>query len=320
MSRILVTGAGGFLGRACVAAARAQGFEVIALVRRAGVAAWDDDPGVKVLRLDLSDGSHLDPLRRAVGEADAVIHAAAHLGGDRRAMTADTVRGTETLLAAMAGQAARLVLVSSVAVYDTMRLSPGETLDEDAPLEHPDRARDAYAEGKLRQETLVRATGREAWLMRLGMVYGPGRSWPALMGFGGKAHVQIGSEGTLPLVHVEHCARALVQAALTPVAGVQALNVIDDDLPTRARFLAAHRRLAGWPKLVLPVPFDAWLGLARTLRPVSGRLPGLFREPILRARLMPLRYPNARLREALGGHDAAPFETMLARSLSEGGS
>ena len=37
------------------------------------------------------------------------------------------------------------------------------------------------------------------------------------------------------------------------------------------------------------------------LRPVAHRLPGLFREPVLRARMMPLRYPTDRLHSAFPG-------------------
>jgi UDP-glucose 4-epimerase len=93
------------------------------------------------------------------------------------------------------------------------------------------------------------------------------------------------------------------------------VNVIDNDLPTRARFLKVHRSLTGWPKVVLPLPWRLWLGSAKCLSPVHNRLPGLLREPTLRARLMPLRYPNVALRQALGGQDIAPFEEMLARSV-----
>ena len=93
------------------------------------------------------------------------------------------------------------------------------------------------------------------------------------------------------------------------------LNVIDDDTPTRRRYLSAHRRLAGWPKLTLPVPWRLWLGLAQVLSPFGAQLPGLLRPSILRRRAMPLSWPNTALRSILGGQDSAPFEEMLRRSL-----
>lgn len=316
VTRILVTGASGFIGRAVVAEARSRGLTVVAATRRNTAGLWDDDPGVETLVADLTDSSSVRALRKALDGSRAVIHAAAHLGGDAQAVEADTVLGTATLLEAMEGTDATMVLVSSIVVYDTMRLSPGDTLDESAPLEPPLTPRDAYTRGKLQQESLTGASGRAAWLMRSGAVYGPGRTWHALLGFWvWKLFVRIDGGGELPLVHVDHLARALVDAALTPPQGLQALNVVDDDLPTRARFVSAHRRVAGWPRAVLPVPFRVWIGMARLLRPVAARLPGLFREPVLRARLMPLHYPNAALRKALGGRDDAPFEKMLERSI-----
>ena len=132
---------------------------------------------------------------------------------------------------------------------------------------------------------------------------------------GGPLHLTLASEGALPLAHVTQVAKALVSAALTAPEGVEALNVVDDDLPTRGRFVAAHRRAAGWPRVALSLPWTAWLGLARALRPVSAHLPGLLREPVLRARILPLQWPNTALRARLGGQDDAPFEEMLRRSL-----
>ena len=315
LGRLLITGAGGFIGRAAVAAARARGIEVVAVARRSVAPGWAEDDGIEVLRADLSDPACVNALSGAMRGCGAVIHAAAHLGGDDAALRADTLLATSHLLDALPPEM-RLVLVSSIAVYDTMALSPGDVLDEDAPLNTPAGAQDGYSRAKLAQEGLCAARGGPLWMMRPGAVYGPGRSWHALNGFwAGPLLVRIESDGALPLCHVDHLGRSLVSAAMTDPGGVRVVNVVDDDLPTRARFCADHRRLTGWPKAMLPVPYGAWLGVARALRPISGKLPGLLREPVLRARMMPLSYPNHALREALGGRDDAPFSEMLARSV-----
>lgn len=316
MNRILITGANGFVGRATVAEARKQGFEVVAVYRRQPLDEWKDDAGLLPLQADLSAPESAALLHENMGDVAAVIHAAAHMGGDPAQHAKDTLHSTKTLLEAMRGSDARLVLVSSIAVYDTQKLEPGDTLTENSPLEELNHARDPYAEAKLQQEHLCLKTGNPVWLMRPGAVYGPGRTWHALMGFwASKLHVQINSDGQLPLVHVDHLAQALVSAAKSIPKGAQALNVVDDDLPTRARFLTAHRKLTGWPRLVLPLPFGAWLAVTRILKPASGKLPGLLKEPVVRARLMPLNYPNTALRAALGGADFARFEDMLSKSL-----
>ena len=70
--------------------------------------------------------------------------------------------------------------------------------------------------------------------------------------------------------------------------------------------------------MTIPVPYSLWMGLAQVLRPIARKLPGLLRVPVLRARLMPLSYPNTALRHALGGQDDAPLEDMLKRSAKEG--
>ncbi|PYG29518.1 NAD-dependent epimerase/dehydratase family protein [Pelagimonas varians] len=316
MTRILITGANGFVGRAAVAEARKQGFEVIAVYRRQPLPEWAVDNGVIQQQADLSDPACAALLHEHMDRVGAVIHAAAHMGGDAAQHAEDTLCGTQTVLEAMRGSNAQLVLVSSVAVYDTLKLEPGDTLTEDSPLEELNHARDPYAEAKLQQEHLCVKTGHPVWLMRPGAVYGPGRTWHALMGFWAwKLHVQINSDGQLPLVHVEHLAQTLVSAAQATPKGTHALNVVDDDLPTRARFLAAHRKMTGWPRMVLPLPFGPWLALTRILKPISGKLPGLLKEPVVRARLMPLNYPNTALRAALGGADFACFENMLSKSL-----
>ncbi len=319
VTRILVTGASGFVGRAVVAEARARGLHVVAVMRSHWPSEWDNDPGITKVTVDLAAADALDTLRPAMNGVGAVIHTAAHLGGDAATHDRDTLAGTQAVLSAMLGQDVRLVLVSSIAVYDTMQLQPGDTLTEESPLEHHATARDAYAGAKLRQEALCRVADHPMWILRPGAIYGPGRTWHALMGpWVGPLHIQIASDGELPMTHVRHCAWALVQAALTDPGGVQIANVLDDDRPTRARYLAAHSKAAGWPRWVLPVPFHLWHRLARLLAPLNLKRPGLLSEPILRARMMPLSYPNSALRAALGVADDAPFETMLTQSL-EGG-
>ncbi len=315
VSRILITGAGGFIGRATVAEARARGLEVVAVVRKTVAPEWAEDDGVSVVEADLSQPPSLLTLRRALEGCGAVIHAAAHLGDDGAAIEADTLAATRHLLAALPGDI-RLVLVSSIAVYDLGKLAPGDAVTERSPLNRPGHAQDAYAESKLAQEVLCQGALQPLWLMRPGAVWGPGRTWHALNGFwSGPLQVTLASHGALPLVHVKHLARALVSASLTDPQGMTALNVIDDDLPTRTRFVSAHRKAAGWPKAAVNLPWTLWLSLTRTLKPLQSRLPGLLREPVLRARIMPLRWPNTALRASLGGVDDAPFETLLRDTL-----
>lgn len=324
---IAVTGANGFLGRACVAEARRFGLNVIAIYRSRPAVDWVADAGITALQLDLTAPDAAGLLRAALPDNAVLIHAAAHLGDDPAALARDTLGATRTVLDAC-GDNIRLVMISSLAVYDTDLLNPGDSVTEASPLiPMPDTAfddpatyilqtRDPYAGAKRLQEALLTHADRDdAWVLRPGAIWGPRRSWHALQGFWAtKLHVTIGSKGQLPLTHVDHAARAAVEAARTPTEGIPVLNVFDDDLPTRARFLKAHRRCYGWPRFNITVPYGLWLAMIRLLKPVSGKLPGLFREPILRARMMPLRFPNTRLRSAFRGEDIDSFEGMMART------
>jgi len=326
---LTVTGAAGFVGRACVAEARRRDLPVIAVYRSKPAPEWAEDAGVTPLQVDLTSASAVSALTTSLPKGGALIHAAAHLGDDPTTHLRDTVQTMNTVLHVARVAEQRLIHVSSLAVYDTDQLAPGARLTEGSPLiplppgwqTDPGtalaQARDPYAGAKRLQEAFLTHDdhAEDAWILRPGVIWGPGRSWHALMGFwASKLHVTIGSDGELPLCHVDHVAKAAVEAAHRYTEGVSVLNVFDNDRPTRARFLTAHRRCYGWPRANVTVPFAIWMMLARGLTPIAHKLPGLFRRSVLRARMMPLRYPNTRLRSALAGEDLDTFEGMMART------
>ena len=310
---ILITGAGGFLGRATVAAARAAGHQVVAMTRVP--VAWGD-PGVTGYVAHLGE----DSLPEVLGEVDVVIHAAAILSGDDAVQLRDTVAPTRVMLQAMKSLAKppRLVHVSSLSVLGYTDLPPMSQVDEMTPLETAPDKRDAYTRAKLRQEVdVLAASDRFAVLiLRPGTIYGPDRLWNSHVGVGvGPVLIRIGGAGVIPLIHVTDCATALVKAAEQPgkIGEPQILHLVGDNLPDRPRFLAALRK-GGWPRLVLPLPWQALDLAGRLLSAVPG-LPGLLRPPVLRARMMPLRYSNDRAKAALGWQPGIDFATGMARAL-----
>ena len=97
--KVLVTGAGGFLGRVVVAEAVAAGHEVKAMHRPASLPQAGAVPaGVMVVPGDLRQPGIW---RDALGDVDAVIHCAAAASGDIATQLAGTVLATENLLAAL---------------------------------------------------------------------------------------------------------------------------------------------------------------------------------------------------------------------------
>lgn len=303
---ILVTGAGGFLGRSVVLAAQNKGHNVIAVVRR----PTEFPDGVAVRISDLSvEAPDLTGI-------DAVIHCAAKLAGTDDEHEQQTLGQTRRLVSAIqsADSPPRLVLVSSLSVYGYGPLRPYSTVTEATPLETSSGRRDAYTRAKLAQEQIAKDAMKDLWLVRAGALYGKGRAWNAHVGAGfGPILLRIGKSGEIPLVHVEDCAQALVCAAERPPKGAIALNLVGDDCPNRIAFLDAFRA-SGWPKLSLPLPWRLLDIAGRVLRPF-GSLPGLLRPEVLRARMMPLRYSNAAAKSALGWTPQTAFKTGIAQAL-----
>ncbi len=96
--KVLVTGAGGFVGRHVVASFLEAGHDVRAMVRpSAGLdgLGWADQ--VEIARADLRTSRGLEAACTGV---DAVVHAAARMGGPEAAQFETTVAGTERLLEA----------------------------------------------------------------------------------------------------------------------------------------------------------------------------------------------------------------------------
>lgn len=303
---LLITGAAGYIGRHALAEARRRGHQVIAVTRSELSDDWDD--GITVLRCDLTQGGAA--LTEACARADAVIHCAASMSGDHAAHQRDTLDATRTLTAAMP-RGGKLVLLSSIAVYGWDDVAPDDFVTEDTPLErHPDR-RDAYAAAKLAQEGIAQASAKDHALqltiLRAGAVFGPGRLWNAHFGpMLGPLLIRMESRGQLPLCHVSTCAQALIAAAERPATGP--INVLDDDLPHRDRYLNC---LDAGPKLTLPLNWRWVLPLAHLLSPLGPNRPGLLRPCVLRARFLPLRYDNSRMRAVLGLRQAHGFEALM---------
>ena len=306
---IAITGAGGFIGAATVETALRRGHQVRALVRRDG--QGDFPPEVEVIALDLAGDP--DMLAHALDQVDAVIHLAASMSGKPGRAARDTVTATENLLAGITENApeARLVLVSSIVVYD----AKARDITEDTALDLRPQDRDTYARAKLAQEAKLDAYAGETWIARPGAVFGPGRLWNAHLGpkFG-PLLLRLGSDGELPLLTLDNCAEALVMMAETPVGGdsPRAVNLVESDLPTRERFLKVLDPVA--PRFQLRFPWRLLLvaGMVLGLIPsLRRRLPGLLQPRTLRARYGAKSYSNARAESDLPWRSRKPFENAM---------
>ena len=259
--RVLVTGAGGFVGRALCPALAAAGHEVIAGVREGAM-----PPGAHAHRT-LGDLANERPLDEAVAGGDAVVHLAAraHVMRD----TADdplalyrrtNVDGTRRLAeAASRTGARRFVLISSVKVNGERTAARPFTEDDlPAPV-------DAYGISKREAEETLAAiaagSGMAAVALRLPLVYGPGvranfrallrlcdNAWP--LPFGGVTRNRRSLIGLANLVDA-------IGAALTHPAAKGVYLVSDGEDLSTADLVRRLRRALGRPARLAPVP--AWL-------------------------------------------------------------
>lgn len=157
--RMVVTGAGGGLGRALVAAIPGH-HEVTALSHQ-----------------DLDIGDH-DAVMRAIAAIgpDAILNAAAYTDvdgaeGDRERAFRDNARGPQNLALAARECGAALLHVSTDYVFDGQKGEPYDEADDPAPLAS------TYARSKLLGERLVRETLSEHLVVRVGYVFGGGTDY-----------------------------------------------------------------------------------------------------------------------------------------------
>jgi nucleoside-diphosphate-sugar epimerase len=157
--RVLIAGCG-YLGAALAARLAREGSEVVALRRRPGGLP----AGVRPFAANLAEPASLRPLP---GPFDAVVYAAAPDGRSEAAYRAVYETGVANLLAA--ARCERFVLVSSTSVYGQ---DAGEWVDESSAAE----ARGFAGRSVRAGEALARERHGAACAVRLGGLYGPGRS------------------------------------------------------------------------------------------------------------------------------------------------
>jgi len=154
--RVLVTGAGGMLGRDVVRAAGAAGHDVVALARA---------------ELDVTDA---EAVASALGEAraDAVVNCAAWTDvdaaeADPQGAAAVNAAGAGNVARAAAAAGARLVHVSTDYVFDGAASAPYVESDATGP-------RSAYGRTKLDGERAVAAAGGSHAIVRSSWLFGEG--------------------------------------------------------------------------------------------------------------------------------------------------
>jgi UDP-glucose 4-epimerase len=316
--KVLVSGAGGFLGRHVVKRLLAQGHTVRAMIRPfSSDPHWTGD--VEVLRADLRVP---ESLLSAFSGIDAVIHLAAATTGSEDQQFTSSVVGTEHFIHAMAqSEVKRLIHVSSLVVYDWSRA--GKILSEQTPLVQDIYGMGGYTIAKVWQERLVtRAANTCRWdltIMRPGFIWGPQHADLAGMGrHFGRLYVMFGPFTRLPLCHVTNCADCLVAALENTAAIGEAFNVIDSDDVRVWRYVREYARGTGQPGLFIPLPYRVGLAVAQlasiTSRLLFGKrakLPSLLMPRRYEWQFKPICFSTRKLRDKLGWVPPTSFEQCL---------
>jgi nucleoside-diphosphate-sugar epimerase len=321
--KVLVSGAGGFLGQHLVDRLVETGHSVRAIIRPASQQPhW---PGnVEVVRADLRAATDLNSAFHGV---DAVCHLAAAVTGNEDAQFASTVVATERFLAAMVQSSAkRLVHVSSLVVYDWA--SAKGRMDEQTPLLTSPYEMGGYTIAKTWQERIVsRAATENGWeltILRPGFIWGVEHAEIAGMGRKhGRTYFMFGPFATLPLTHVANCADCIAFAIDKPSAVGQTFNVVDGEDIRVWRYVREFSRRTGQKGLMVPIPYRVGLGVAylasftsRLLFGKSGRLPSLLTPRRYESQFKPVHFSDKKLREVL--HWKPRFDFKKSLDLSYG--
>ena len=235
---VLVTGAGGFIGRRVVAALLESGQTVVAMALpdEALPAQWGER--VRVARGDVRDRAAVEAAISGVG---TVIHLAAlvGIGGTYEDHWSVTAEGSRNIYEAAAQHGARVVVTTSICAY-------GDRIAADLCSEESPRGayQGAYGRAKQAQEDIAHevreATGLEVVIVRPSNVYGVG-SGPWVEGILAMIEADLlavldEGSGNAGLLHVDNLADALLLLASDEDAVGRTYNVCDGLDVTWARY------------------------------------------------------------------------------------
>ncbi|MFO7461910.1 MAG: NAD(P)-dependent oxidoreductase [Desulfatiglandales bacterium] len=242
-TRVLVTGATGFLGRRLVETVVKRGYWVRGLDRSLAQTPIRKTGGAELIYGDVGNAGSLIP---AFKDIDVVVHTAADTTGIEQETKRTTIQGTKNVLdLCQEFKVSKLIYISSLSVYGVADFPKDRVITEDSALEPYPEKRGWYSFGKSEAEKLVMEAMRKGAFpivcLRPGTIFGPGAElFTPMMGFsmGEKVFAVIGMGGfLLPLVYIDNLVDAIIGAISKSEADSKVFNVVDPDPLSKKEFV-----------------------------------------------------------------------------------
>jgi len=283
MTKALVTGATGYLGRAAALRLRESGWEVTGLGRDPQAGRLLNDMGVRFVQADLRDR---DAVAAACEGQDYVIHCAALSSpwGRYKDFYETNAKGTDHVAAGCLRHGVRrLVHVSSSSVY--FAFADRLNVSERDPL--PRKPANAYAASKRIAERIVEdasARGLQTVILRPRAVFGPGDAtlFPRLLRANRSRGIPImrGGDTWLDLTYADNVVDALALACAAPDDACGRIYNLSNGEPVKLIDLLRNVfELLRMPLRLRTVPRSAALAAGRAFEWLYRALPMLGDEP-----------------------------------------
>ncbi|HUQ76735.1 MAG TPA: NAD-dependent epimerase/dehydratase family protein [Burkholderiales bacterium] len=315
--RILVTGAGGFIGARLVEVLHgAGGWQVVAGVRRWSTAARVARLGVELSQCDIRSA---EQVARALSGVTHLVHCA--VTGDD---PATIVAGTRVLMeGALEAGVKKVVHLSTVDVYGR----PEGEVVEDRPYAVTGRV---YGDSKIEAEQVVRglaARGLPVTILRPTLVHGPfGATFTIAYAQRLQARPwlvpQAAAQGICNLVYVDDLVGAIIAALESRVAPGDVFNINGPERPTWNEYFQALNGALGLPPLAYAEPAKARFAqkamepvrvvAKATLRALKPQIMAVYQRSELARRFM--KAAEARVRNTPNANELEAFARRVAFS------